>query len=214
MIGWIKLHRKMIEWEWYSDNNTKCLFIHCLLKANIKSKSWKGIRIEKGQFFTSLGHLSTEINLSVKQIRIALRKLESTGELASEGASNGTKITVCKYDEYQVKEEARGQAEEQTEGKQGASEGQLLKKDKKEKEKNIPTFESFKTYALSKKPTINLEALKLKYDAWIESGWKDGNNNDIKIWKTKLLNTIPYLKSDKVDPRQHKNGETKFTNTI
>ncbi len=33
-----------------------------------------------------------------------------------------------------------------------------------------------------------------KYEAWVENGWKDGNNKKIKNWKTKLRNTLPFLK--------------------
>jgi hypothetical protein len=64
----------------------------------------------------------------------------------------------------------------------------------KKKEIFIPEFQEFKNYALEKKPEIDIEVLKLKYDAWVENGWKDGNNKVIKNWKSKLLNTIPYLK--------------------
>ena len=37
-------------------------------------------------------------------------------------------------------------------------------------------------------------ALDLKYQAWKENGWKNGNGKKIKNWKTTLLNTLPYLK--------------------
>ena len=40
--GWIKLHRKFKEWEWYQDENTKSVFIHLLLDANHKDKKWRG----------------------------------------------------------------------------------------------------------------------------------------------------------------------------
>ena len=33
MSGWIKLHRKITEWEWYSDANTFRVFMHLLLTA-------------------------------------------------------------------------------------------------------------------------------------------------------------------------------------
>jgi len=132
MEGWIKLHRKLIEWEWYSDKNVKALFLHCLLKANIKDKKWKGVDIKKGQFFTSISNLAFELDMTVKQIRIAMKKLENTGETASKGASNGTLITVCNYDIYQTSGQAEGQAIGQTGGKPGASQGQQLKNNKKE----------------------------------------------------------------------------------
>lgn len=37
-------------------------------------------------------------------------------------------------------------------------------------------------------------SLKSKYDSWVENGWKDGHNNEIKLWKSKIRNTIPHLK--------------------
>ena len=62
---------------------------------------------------------------------------------------------------------------------------------------NIPAFEDFKMYAWSKKKDVNMEALKLKYESWVENGWKDGNDKPIKNWKTKILNSLPYLKESK-----------------
>ena len=59
---------------------------------------------------------------------------------------------------------------------------------------NIPDFENFKKYAIEKQPLINLDALKFKYEAWKENGWKDGNDKKIVNWKTKLLNTMPHMK--------------------
>ena len=38
-------------------------------------------------------------------------------------------------------------------------------------------------------------ALEQKYQAWVEAGWKDGHGKAIKIWKTKLGNTLPHLKA-------------------
>ena len=68
----------------------------------------------------------------------------------------------------------------------------------KESKVIIPSFEDFKNYAIEKEPYIDLKALKNKYDSWIENDWKDGHNNKIVKWKSKLLNTITYLpKGDK-----------------
>lgn len=87
------------------------------------------------------------------------------------------------------------------------------KKKRKEikKEINIPTWVEFKEYAFSKKSLIDTQALKLKYDSWVENDWRDGNDNRIKNWKSKLLNTLPYLpekktfdraKTEKVDVKE------------
>ncbi len=122
--GFILLHRKFMSWEWYQDKNTKILFIHCLLNANFEEKTWQGITIKRGQFFTSINHLSIDLKMSIKEIRTALKKLQKTNEIVQKGASNGTMITVCKYDSYQEKQKPKGKrraSEGQGKGKRGAT---------------------------------------------------------------------------------------------
>ena len=115
MEGYILLYRRFLEWEWYNDNNTKTVFIHCILKANHKDNKWRGKTIKRGSFFTSLNHLSKETNLTIKQLRTSLKKLENTKEIEQKGASDGTMITICKYDSYQPKVKTKG-----TKGRKGA----------------------------------------------------------------------------------------------
>ena len=105
MEGWIKLHRKMTEWEWYKDNNTKILFLHLLLTANHKEQKWQGHTILRGQTITSLQHLADETNLSLQQIRTALNKLKSTHEITYTATKKYTLITIEKYNNYQGQEE-------------------------------------------------------------------------------------------------------------
>lgn len=105
MEGWIKIHRKMLEWEWYNDNNTKILFLHLLLTANHKDKKWQGITILRGQKLTSLEHLSKEVGLSLQQTRTALNKLKLTNEITIKSTNKNTLITIEKYSDYQDKDE-------------------------------------------------------------------------------------------------------------
>jgi len=100
--GWIKLHRSMIDWEWYTDQNTSRLFIHCLIRANHSDKKWRGNNIKRGQFITSLDTLSCETGLTVSQVRTALKKLDDTNEIASLSQARSRVITVVKYDQYQA----------------------------------------------------------------------------------------------------------------
>lgn len=100
-IGWIKLHRQLLDWEWYDDINTKCLFLHCLLRANHSDTEWRGHKIKRGQFLTSLDTLKRETGLSVSQIRTSLKKLISTSELTSKSQARSTIITVLSYDSHQ-----------------------------------------------------------------------------------------------------------------
>ena len=71
----------------------------------------------------------------------------------------------------------------------------------REKEKKEPpSYEEFRIYSFGKSKELNISLdetkLKLKYSAWIENGWKDGHDKQIKNWKSKILQTLNYLKSD------------------
>jgi len=106
MNGWIKLHRKFKQWEWYRDTNVKCLFIHLLLEANTEQKNWKGIcDVERGQLVTSVEKLRLETGLSTQEIRTALEKLTKTHEINKQSNKRFTLITICNYDSYQDFEE-------------------------------------------------------------------------------------------------------------
>jgi Domain of unknown function (DUF4373) len=69
----------------------------------------------------------------------------------------------------------------------------------------IPTLKEFGEFALLKKPNVDKLDVKLKYDSWVENGWKDGNNEKILNWKSKLLNTLPHIKESKeiIKPTQN-----------
>jgi len=99
--GFITLHRKFLDWEWYDDIKTKTLFLHCLFKANYKQKNWRGNTIERGSFLTSYQTLADETGLSVQNVRTSISKLKSTGELTSKSTSKLTRITLCNYARYQ-----------------------------------------------------------------------------------------------------------------
>ena len=99
--GWIKLHRQLLDWEWYDDINTSRLFIHLMLTANHKDNNWRGIEIKRGSRLTSLDKLSSETSLSVSKIRTSIKKLISTNEIASKSHSQHTVFTMINYDSYQ-----------------------------------------------------------------------------------------------------------------
>ena len=102
MQGYIKLHRQITEWEWYSNINVSRLFIHCLLKANHKDNRWQGIVIKKGSFITSIENLAFETGLSGQQVRTSLNKLKSTGEITSQTTNRYSIITIKNWGSYQM----------------------------------------------------------------------------------------------------------------
>jgi hypothetical protein len=190
--GWIKLHRQILEWEWYSDNNCFRLFLHLLLKANHKEKRFKGIELKVGSIVTSRDLLARETGLSSQQIRTALNKLISTNEITSETSSQGTILQIVSYEKYQVP--TNEITNEQPTSNQRVTTNKNIKKEKKEI--YIPEFNEFLEYAISQVPTVNKEDVKLKYESWKVNEWKDGNDKKIMNWKTKLNNTLPYIRKD------------------
>jgi len=140
--GWIKLHRQILEWEWYEDINCFRLFTHLLLKANHKEKRYKGIVVKAGQIVTSRDLLAQETGLSSQQIRTAITKLKSTNEITSVTSSQGTIIEVVNYEKYQLS--TNETTEEQPTSNQRAT---TNKNDKKENKENI--YRNFKHLSLS-----------------------------------------------------------------
>ena len=101
MNGWIKLHRKILDWEWYSDTNTFRLFMHLLLKANREEKKWRGRIIKAGELVTGRKILAEELALSEQQIRTSLLKLKSTNEITIKSTSQNSIITLNNWNSYQ-----------------------------------------------------------------------------------------------------------------
>lgn len=99
--GFIQLWRKFKKWEWYDNINTKVLFLHLLLSANHEERYWHGIKIEKGQFVTSIQKLAIETGLSVQNVRTALDNLQSTHEITKYTTPKYTIITINNWCEYQ-----------------------------------------------------------------------------------------------------------------
>lgn len=70
----------------------------------------------------------------------------------------------------------------------------------------IPEFSEFLNYALEKEPLLDEKFVKLKYESWIENGWKNGNGKELKNWKSNLLNTIPFIQKNQNGSSQQNNS--------
>lgn len=99
--GFISLWRSILDWEWYDDILTTRLYIHLLLTANYEDKEWHGIMIKRGSRVSSLEVLSNETNLTIRQLRTALKHLETTGEVTRLKYAKFTVFTLNNYDKYQ-----------------------------------------------------------------------------------------------------------------
>lgn len=193
MSGWIKLHKTLKDWEWYDDHNATRLLVHLLLSVNYEDKEWKGQTIKAGSMVTSWENLAKEIGLSVKQTRTAMDKLETSKEVARYATNKWQAVTLLKWDKLQI--------ECTTNGKQTGKQRATTKEYKEIKNINIPSYSEFLSFALEKKPLLNQQDLKLKYESWIENDWctnKGGKMQPILKWKATLLNTLPYIPEIKI----------------
>lgn len=101
MENYIKISRKILEWEWYRNGHTKNVFFHCLLKANWKDGRFEGKDIPRGSFVTSVKKLSLELDLTEDEVKTALKHLLKTGEITKQTTNKYTVITVSNYELYQ-----------------------------------------------------------------------------------------------------------------
>ena len=103
MEGWIKLHRKFVNWEWFSTTNMVHIFIYLLLSANHKDGKWKGVVVKRGQMITGRKKIAEDTGISEQSVRTCLDKLKSTNEIAIKVTNKYSIITILKYDDYQTR---------------------------------------------------------------------------------------------------------------
>jgi hypothetical protein len=103
--------------------------------------------------------------------------------------SNFNKATNKALDKAMIKHET----------KQRESIDSINKQETINKETTIPSIDEFLNYSVSKIPNINKQDVRLKYESWLVNDWcvnVDGKQRKISNWKTTLLNTLRYLRTD------------------
>jgi len=190
--SFIKLYRKLSEWEWYQDSKMVHLFIHLLIHANYKDNRWRGILIKRGQLPTGINSLYEKTHISRQSIRTRLKLLKSTGELTIKTTNNYSIITLCNYESYQIINKQINKPtnkqlthDQQTDNKRITTlkEGKNIKK-----ERSIymppPSLDSVKAYFIENgySETAGIKA----FNYYSVSDWKDKNGVKVKNWKQKM----------------------------
>lgn len=198
MDGWIKLHRKLLDWQWYDDTTIVRVFLHLLLKANFDTKGWHDISIERGQLVTSIKNLAAETHLSAMQIRRALTQLQKTKEITIETTNKYTIITICNYAKYQCFDSGEQQTNNiQTTNEQQTNNNQTtttkeIKNIKKEKNGNynIAETENFEPTIDGQKDTVTE---KTKFEKEKSCAKKE---------KAKKFNPMEFIKNEPAESRE------------
>lgn len=202
--GWIKLHRSLLDWEWYDDMNVRVVFIHCLLKANCKDIKYKGKDILRGSFATGVETLSKETGLTVAQIRVTLNKLKMTNEIAIKTSAEGSIILITNYDLYQSNDKPNDRPiasemtnEQQTNDKPIAT-NKNNKNNKKLRSKEVQEEKSrpkglldvyFQFILLGLNPEKAKDKAQKFIDHYNTVAWKTASGLPIKDWKSATAGT-------------------------
>ncbi len=194
---WIKLNRNILNWGWYQDSNTKDLFIHLLLTANIEDHAFMGIVVKRGQVATSYPSLAEALNFSIKNVRTSLNHLKTTGEVAVTRYSKFSLITILNYSKYQnnqqylnnednLKNDSGSQNGSQVAVKWQSSGSQAAPI----KESKIAINEESKQEALIQfcdENGITREFGERFYKRYEYNGWKDSKGNPVRNWRKLIL---------------------------
>ena len=198
LSGYIKIHRKMLNWGWYDEPNVVAVFLHLLLISNYKTTEWRGIKILPGQCIIGRKALAKTLKLSEQQIRTALDKLESTHEINRKTTNKFTVVTIENWAKYQLDENENNQ---QITNKQPTNNQQITTPKESKEIKNIvldetpkekiplrkkipPSIEDIKTYCLERKNGIDAEKFFNYYEA---TNWYRGKDK-IKDWQACVRN--------------------------
>lgn len=116
--NWIKINRKITEWEWYDNPATKIVFLHLLFTARWQDGSWHGIEIKRGEVLESLPSIAQKNGLTVQNVRTAIQHLLNTNSITIRKAGRCHVYRVSEYEKYQ------GQLDYQQEGNREVTENQ------------------------------------------------------------------------------------------
>jgi biotin operon repressor len=137
-MSYIKLDRKITEWEWFTDGNTLKLWIYLLATAQYKDTKFKGIEIKRGQVITGRKKLAEQLGMTERQIRSCLQHLEKTQEVTIKATNRYTLITIVKYDFYQGGgDDSDQQSDQQATNKRPTNDHNTRNKERKKERRYI-----------------------------------------------------------------------------
>ena len=188
--GYIKLHRSILNWEWYSDINTQAVFIYLLLNANWEDSRYRGHLVPKGSLIAGRKKISEDLNISERNVRTSLEHLKSTNEIAIQPTNRFSIITIVNWEKYQGFDlEVTNKVPNKMTNSRPTSDQQVTtyKEIKnirnKENKNNIftpPSLEDVQEYCKERNNNVDAETFISFYES---KGWMVGKNK-MKDWKT------------------------------
>lgn len=162
MNGWISIHRQIKNhWVFKNDQYFKA-WITIILEVNHHDNKVlidsELIDCKRGQSLNSLQSWCNIFgkNWSIQKLRTFFKMLENDSMIQLEGLRKTTRLTVCKYDSYQVNQHTNNK---QTTSKQHTDNTQVTTNNKDNKE-NKDIYRSFQHLSLS---VLDFNKLEIEY---------------------------------------------------
>jgi len=102
MSDWLKLHRKSLESQVFSDPATWRIWCWCLLKANWKKGFYGGAEIGPGEFATGRESASSELGISGSAWYRAIKRLQKLRCIELKANNRFTIISIVNWHKYQA----------------------------------------------------------------------------------------------------------------
>ena len=190
--GFIKIHRSIMKWEWYQDQNTVAVFLHLLLNANWEDCRYRGYEVPRGSLVVGRKAIAKTLGISEQSVRTSLEHLKSTNEITIKSTNRFSIITITNWEKFQCLEnESTNKSTNNLTNNQPTTNQQLTtyKEIKnirnKEYKNNIftpPTLEEVKSYCNERQNNVDAETFISFYES---KGWMVGKNK-MKDWKASV----------------------------
>lgn len=138
-MGWLKIHRKILNKGWAKDPDYLAVWIHLLMIANFEQNEWlykgKIYKCNPGQLITSRKKLALISGVHRSKLERILSCFESEQQIKQQNMFTSRLITITNWNQYQQNEQ---QNEQQMSSKRAANEQQMstIKESKNDKEGN------------------------------------------------------------------------------
>ena len=185
--GYIRLHRSLLNWEWFKSGSMLRIWLYLLMTANWADGRFMGIKVPRGSLITSYPRIAEGTGLSRSTVIRALKKLQETGEITVRTNHRYSHIYITHYDEYQQwyqNETTDGTTGETTDGTTGDTQYKKKNKNKKNKEGSVqstpPTLDEIREYVKEKGYSISPDRF---YSYYQGREWTHASGRKMTNWK-------------------------------
>ncbi len=192
-IGWIKLHRLLLEKEIFQDAHVLKVFIYLLLKASYKEMKLKvgnkNIELAPGQLLYGRRVVSQKLNMGEGKLRGIMNYLVQSGSVEMESHSKYSIVTIVNWEQYQ-----RGESEPDfpfdVDFFGDDEEDELI--DNEAAEVYEPESKTEIKVKEKAKPTSNIDPYEISWDGYKD--WKEESYGEEfwnKVWGKETVKSEP-----------------------